>query len=88
MMMIIMILIHVITILHYLLITKNNSFHVFEKKTTTKKKNNITLCKHSLVVCARTNFSEGIPSLITLTMIMIIKSLIIYNLLIHAAICM
>ena len=87
MMMIIMILIHVITILHYLLITKNNSFHVFEKKQQ-QQKNNITLCKHSLVVCARTNFSEGIPSLITLIMIVIIKSLIIYNMLIHAALCM
>ena len=89
MMMIIMILINVITILHYLLITKNNIFHVFEKKEKQKqKKNNITLCKRSLVVCARTNFSEGIPSLMTLIMIMIIKSLIIYHLLIHAAICM
>ena len=48
----------------------------------------MTVLKRSLVVCARTNFSEGIPSLITLIMIMIIKSLIIYNLLIHAAICM
>lgn len=48
----------------------------------------MTVLKRSLVVCARTNFSEGIPSLITLIMIVIIKSLIIYNLLIHAAICM
>lgn len=61
---------------------------MFEKKTKTNKKNNMTVLKHSLVVCARTNFSEGIPSLITLIMIVIIKSLIIYNLLIHAAICM
>ena len=48
----------------------------------------MTVLKRSLVVCARTNFSEGITSVITLTMIMIIKSLIIYNLLIHATICM
>ena len=61
---------------------------MFEKKTKTNKKNNMTVLKRSLVVCARTNFSEGIPSLITLIMIVIIKSLIIYNLLIHAAICM
>ena len=58
------------------------------KKNKNKKKNNMTVLKCSLVVCARTNFSEGIPSLITLIMIVIIKSLIIYNLLIHAAICM
>ena len=61
---------------------------MFEKKKQTNKKNNMTVLKRSLVVCARTNFSEGIPSLITLIMIVIIKSLIIYNLLIHAAICM
>ena len=86
-MMMIIILIHVIPILHYLLIT--NIFHVFEKKQKQKQqKNTITGLKSSLVVGARTNFSEGIPSLITLIMIMIITSLIIYNLLIHAAICM
>lgn len=61
---------------------------MFEKKTKTNKKNNMTVLKRSLVVCARTNFSESISSLITLIMIVIIKSLIIYNLLIHAAICM
>ena len=43
------------------------------KKNKNKTKNNITLLKRSLVVCARTNFSEGIPSLIALMMIMIKK---------------
>ena len=63
-MMMIIILIHVITIMHYLLIT--NIFHVFEKKQKQKQqKNTITGLKSSLVVGARTNFSEGIPSLIT-----------------------